>query len=101
MTAPTPSDDPRGCARAGVGCFTLFAGAISGAMVGVLLSMIVAFFTRAPKCAGIPTCDWNVYAGWGALVGALTLFALVMSRVLRPGGRPRGTRNGSDQLDRG
>ena len=94
---PPPADEARGCSRAGVGCFTMFAGAISGAMVGVLLSMIVAFFTRAPRCEGIPTCDWNVYAGWGALVGAITLFTLAMSRVLRPGGRARRTYNGSDQ----
>ena len=104
MTTPPPppaQDDARGCARGGVGCFSLFAGAISGAMVGVLLSMVVAFFTRAPKCEGIPTCDWNVYAGWGALAGAITLFALVMSRVLRPGGRARAPRDGSDLTDRG
>jgi hypothetical protein len=98
MTTPSgaPPDDARGCSRAGVGCFTIFAGAISGAMVGVLISMIVAFFTRAPKCPGIPTCDWNVYAGWGALIGSITLFTLAMSRVLRPGRRDRGTHNGSD-----
>ena len=105
MTTPSagtpPADDARGCSRAGVGCFTFFAGAISGAMIGVLISMIVAFFTRAPKCEGIPTCDWNVYAGWGALVGSVTLFALAMSRVLRPGRRDRGAHNGSDQTDRG
>ena len=70
-------------------------------MVGVLISMLVAFFTRAPRCEGIPTCDWNVYGGWGALVGSITLFTLAMSRVLRPRRRDGVAHNGSDQLDRG
>ena len=100
-SATPPPDDARGCSRAGVGCFTLFAGAISGAMVGVLISMLVAFFTRAPRCEGIPTCDWNVCGGWGALVGSITLFTLAMSRVLRPRRRDGVAHNGSDQLDRG
>ena len=91
------TEEARGCSRAGVGCFTLFAGAISGAMVGVLISMIVAFFTRAPKCEGIPTCDWNVYAGYGAIVGSLSLFALAMNRLRRSGQRDRGSDQGSDQ----
>ena len=97
MAAEGGGEQAGGCSRAGVGCFTLFAGAISGAMVGVLISMIVAFFTRAPKCEGIPTCDWNVYAGYGALVGSVSLFALAMNRLRRSGARDRGTDNGSDQ----
>jgi hypothetical protein len=85
MAAAGDEEARPGCAsRAGVGCFTLFAGAISGAMVGVLISYLVAFFTRAPKCTGIPSCDWHVYAGYGALLGSLSLFALAMWR-LRPG----------------
>jgi 2-oxoglutarate dehydrogenase E2 component (dihydrolipoamide succinyltransferase) len=55
-----------------IGCFMTPLGLMSGAMVGVLVSKIVAWLTNAPACEGIPTCNWYVYAGWGALVG-LTL----------------------------
>jgi hypothetical protein len=60
-----------------VGCFVTPLGVLSGAMVGVLVSKLVAWFTKAPACEGIPTCDWYVYAGWGALVG-LTLPVIVL-----------------------
>ncbi len=66
---------------AGLGCFSLFAGFISMAMVGALLSMIVAKLTRAPVCQDIPACDWYIYAGVGGLIGALTLPILVLTRV--------------------
>ena len=75
-----------------VGCFVTPLGVFSGAMVGVLISKIVAFLTKAPSCPDIPSCDWHVYAGWGALVGGLTLPALVLSRLLaRPGTEPTDT----------
>ena len=65
-----------------IGCFMTPLGMMSGAMVGVLVSKVVAWLTRAPACEGIPTCNWYVYAGWGALVG-LTLPALVLHRLFR------------------
>ncbi len=74
-------DTPR---NAAIGCFMLPLGAASGAMTAVLLSKIVAFFTKAPSCPDIPTCDWHVYAGWGALFGAVTLPLLVTWRLRRP-----------------
>ena len=75
-----------------VGCFVTPLGVFSGAMVGVLISKIVAFLTKAPSCPDIPSCDWHVYAGWGALAGGLTLPALVLSRLLaRPGTEPTDT----------
>jgi hypothetical protein len=58
-------------------------GAFSGGMVGVLVSKGVAFFARAPKCDGIPTCDWYIYAGVGAAIGALSLPWLVVSALRR------------------
>ncbi len=67
----------------GVGCFVTPLGAVSGAMVAVLVSKIVAYFTKAPKCPDIPTCDWHVYAGAGALIGAITLPTLVLRRLLK------------------
>ena len=90
-----------GCARAGVGCFSLFIGTISGAMVGALVSKYVAFFARAPECEGVPACDWHVYAGSGALVGAVTLFVLVMWRLRRRARRDGGMHATTGQSDRG
>ena len=76
----SPSDRGR---NAAIGCFMLPLGALSGAMVAVLISRIVAYFAKAPSCPDIPTCDWYVYAGIGALVGGLTLPALVLRRLLQ------------------
>ena len=67
----------------GVGCFTAFCGFFSGGMTGVLVSKMVAFFTKAPKCADLPTCDWHVYAGVGMVVGAITLPLLVLNKLRR------------------
>jgi hypothetical protein len=77
---PKNPDTPRNVA---VGCLMTPLGAFSGAMVAVLLSKIVAYLTKAPTCPDIPTCNWYVYAGWGALVGALTLPSLVLWQLLR------------------
>ena len=54
-----------------IGCFMVPLGAASGGMTGVLVSKMVAWMTKAPACPDIPSCDWYVYAGWGALLGAL------------------------------
>ena len=67
-------DAPR---NAAIGCLMLPMGAGSGAMVGVMLSKVAQYLTRGP------TCDWHVYAGWGALAGALSLPALVIRRLLQ------------------
>ena len=61
----------------------LWIGAFSGGMVGVLVSKGVAFFAKAPRCDGIPTCDWYIYAGVGAAIGALSLPWLVVSALRR------------------
>lgn len=76
--------------RFGVGCFTFFVGAWSGAMVGVLIGKAIEGARRAPSCDGLPTCNWYVYAGVGAAVGALSLPLLVFWR-LRRGKKPSST----------
>lgn len=68
---------------AAVGCFVLPLGVVSGAMVAVLLSVVVAYFTKAQQCAEVPSCNWYVYAGWGALVGGFSLPFLVVRRLLQ------------------
>jgi hypothetical protein len=53
-------------------------------MVGVLVSVIVAWLTRAPRCPDIPSCNWYIYAGLGGLFGAITLPFLVLRRLRQP-----------------
>ncbi len=89
MTTPsTPPESgpssPSGLRMAGIGCFMVWVGFFSGAMIGVLVSLAVAFFTKAPRCDGIPTCDWYIYMFAGGALGAVTLPALVLSALRRP-----------------
>jgi hypothetical protein len=81
--APDGARDERGVRKGCVGCLTVVAGFFSGAMVGVFVSKMVQVVTNGPRCADIPTCDWHVYAGWGALVGLVTLPLLTFRRLRR------------------
>lgn len=67
--------------QVGIGCFMAVIGFFSGGMIGTLISKFVAFLTRAPKCEGIPTCDWYVYMLIGGALGAVTLPWLVVSAL--------------------
>ena len=69
--------------KAAIGCFMAPIGGACGAMIAVLVSKMVAFFMKAPSCPDIPTCDWYVYAGIGAVIGGLTLPALVLRRLMQ------------------
>ncbi|HKS05759.1 MAG TPA: hypothetical protein VJR92_05560 [Gemmatimonadaceae bacterium] len=68
----------------GVGCLMTVLGFFSMAMVGVLVSAAVAAATKAPSCQDIPACDWYIYAGFGGLLGAITLPILVLRRLGKP-----------------
>jgi hypothetical protein len=70
--------------KVGLGCFTAFVGLWSGGMVGVLIGKIVEGARKSPGCTGLPLCNWHIYAGIGALVGAVSLPALVLWRLRRP-----------------
>jgi len=65
-----------------------FLGFLSMAMVGVLLSVLVAIVTKAPVCQDIPACNWYIYAVIGGLFGAISLPTLVLRRLNQP---PAGT----------
>ena len=67
----------------GVGCVTAVIGFASGGMIGVFLSWCWAYLTRAPKCSGIPTCDWGYWATAGAWIGLFTLPTLALWRLRR------------------
>lgn len=83
INAPPLADEDKRMARIGVGCFTTFIGAISGAMIGVLIAVGVTFGTRCKPLEGLPACDWHIFAGWGALIGAISLPLLALSRLRR------------------
>lgn len=65
----------------GLGCFTFIIGFFSGGMVAVLIGRMVAFFTKAPSCEGLPICNWWAYVGIGGALGALSLPMLVLRRL--------------------
>lgn len=67
-----------------IGCFMAWIGFVSGAMIAVLFSKMVAWLGKAPSCEGIPSCDWYIYALVGGALGALTLPWLVVSALRRP-----------------
>lgn len=67
----------------GVGCVTTVAGFFSGGMIAVLVAKFVGSLQRCEPPQGLPACNWWVYAGIGAVVGALTLPALALIRLNR------------------
>jgi len=68
----------------GVGCVTAVAGFFSGGMIAVLVGKFVGSMQGCKPPAGLPACNWWVYAGIGAVVGALTLPVLALRRLSRP-----------------
>ena len=67
----------------GVGCVTTFAGFFSGGMIGVLVAKFVGSMQGCRPPEGLPACNWWVYAGIGAVVGALTLPVVALARLSR------------------
>jgi hypothetical protein len=67
----------------GVGCVTMFAGFFSGGMIAVMLAKLVGSVQGCKPAEGLPACNWWVYAGVGAVVGALTLPVLALKRLNR------------------
>jgi len=80
--------------RVGVGCFSAVVGAASTAMIAILLGAAWAFLTRAPKCEGMPLCDWYKWALVGGVVGFVTLPILVLLRLGRPAAPPANSDRG-------
>lgn len=82
-SAPDPDNEDRTARNIGVGCFTTFIGFWSGGMVAVLVGKIVEGFRGTPGCEGVPICNWHVYAAVGAVLGAVSLPVLALSRLRR------------------
>jgi len=83
MASPELSREEIIARNIGVGCITTFAGFFSGGMVGVMVAKIVGSVQRCEPPEGLPACNWWVYAGVGAVLGALTLPVLALSRLNR------------------
>ncbi len=79
----TPLSEDRVGRNIGVGCFTFFVGGVTGAMVGVGLGKLSGFFMRCAPLAGLPACEWWVFAGYGAAIGAISLPVLALWRLRR------------------
>ena len=67
----------------GVGCITTMAGFFSGGMIAVLIAKFVGSMQGCKPPEGLPACNWWVYAGIGAVVGALTLPVFALARLSR------------------
>ena len=67
----------------GVGCLTAMAGFFSGGMIAVLVGKFVGSAQGCQPPEGLPACNWWVYAGIGALIGAITLPVIALRRLNR------------------
>jgi hypothetical protein len=84
--ASSPSGLERGemiARNIGVGCLTAVAGFFSGGMIAVLVAKFVGSAQGCQPPEGLPACNWWVYAGVGALLGAVTLPILALGRLTR------------------
>jgi hypothetical protein len=86
MTAPNAEKESVAARNIGVGCVTTVAGFFSGGMVGVFAAKVVGSIQGCRPADGLPACNWWVYAGMGALIGALTLPVLALRRLTRTQG---------------
>ena len=80
---PSPASDRDGIfgRNIGVGCVTAVAGFFSGGMIAVLAGKFVGSMQGCKPPEGLPACNWWVYAGIGAVIGALTLPVLALRRL--------------------
>ena len=84
MTSPPELERSEIIARnVGVGCITTIAGFFSGGMIAVLVGKFVGSMQGCRPPEGLPACNWWVYAGIGALLGAITLPVLALRRLNR------------------
>jgi hypothetical protein len=57
----------------GIGCVMTFAGFFGGGMIAVLIAKMVGSVQGCKPPEGLPACNWWVYAGIGAFIGAVPL----------------------------
>jgi hypothetical protein len=81
MTAPDAQKESVAARNIGVGCVTTVAGFFSGGIIGVFVAKVVGSTQGCRPPEGLPACNWYVYAGIGAVIGALTLPVLALRRL--------------------
>ena len=81
MASPDLSRGEMIARNIGVGCVTTSAGFFSGGMIGVMVGKFVGSIQGCQPAEGLPACNWWVYAGIGAALGALTLPVLALRRL--------------------
>ena len=64
-----------------VGCLTTVAGFFSGGMIAVFIGKVIGSAEGCKPPEGLPACYWWVYAGIGALIGAVTLPVFALTRL--------------------
>jgi hypothetical protein len=84
MPAENAPTEPTAASKVGVGCLTGVAGFFSGGMIAVFIGKVVGSVQGCKPPEGLPACNWWVYAGIGAVVGALTLPVLALTRLNQP-----------------
>jgi len=65
----------------GVGCVTTVAGFFGGGMIAVFIAKVVGSVQGCKPPEGLPACNWWVYAGIGAGLGALILPVVALIRL--------------------
>jgi hypothetical protein len=83
MASVPPPDTGRTARNVGVGCVTTVAGFFSGAMIAVFIAKFVGSAQGCRPPEGLPACNWWVYAGIGAALGAVSLPFLALTRLNR------------------
>ncbi|MFL5482738.1 MAG: hypothetical protein ACJ8AK_11165 [Gemmatimonadaceae bacterium] len=86
MAAPPPpfTRSEVAARNVGVGCLTAMVGFFSGGMLAVFVAKFVGGAQGCQPPEGLPACNWWVYAGIGAVIGALSLPFLALRRLNRP-----------------
>jgi hypothetical protein len=83
MASPEPDREGVVARNVGVGCVSTGAGFFSGGIIGVFIGKVVGSVQGCKPQEGLPACNWWVYAGIGAALGALTLPVLALTRLNR------------------
>jgi hypothetical protein len=81
MASPEPDRERIVARNVGVGCVTTVAGFFGGGIIAVFIGKVVGSVQGCKPPEGLPACNWWVYAGIGAVLGALTLPAVALIRL--------------------
>ena len=81
MGAGSERDEFRFERYLGVGCVTTIGGFFSGGMIAVLIAKVAGWARGCEPTNGLPACDWHLFMLAGALIGMVTLPALVIWKL--------------------